>query len=106
MEGPLLTIEELPEGLRLLGEVDLSTIEEFQRALGDAVTPGRALVLDLSGCTYMGSESIGVLIAAWKELGTDGSLELRVPPGPLRNVLEIAGLAKFPNVHISGGEVA
>lgn len=102
-EGPSsasLEIEPIEGGFRIRGEVDLSNVERFAAEVLQAARPGEELVLDLSECTYMGSEGIGVLIEAWKVIRDDGGLILRAPGRTMRRVLELAGLGKFPNVDI------
>jgi anti-anti-sigma factor len=56
-------------------------------------------VVDLTGCTFIGSEGIGVLIDAVKALGS-GQLVLRSPRGIVTKVLVLSGLAKLPNVQM------
>lgn len=105
MEDPaasILTIETIDGGVRITGQVDLSNAERFRKAVMAAARGAAELTLDLEDCTYMGSEGIGVLIEAMKELG-DGRLMLRSPSGILLKVLDIAGLSKLPNVDISPG---
>ncbi|MGH2684121.1 MAG: STAS domain-containing protein [Actinomycetota bacterium] len=97
----VLEIEPIEDGLRITGEVDLSNIERFSEEVRGAAHPGRLLVLDLSRCDYLGSEAIGVLIEAWKQVRDGGRLVLRSPRPTMRRVLELAGLGKFPDVHIS-----
>jgi anti-sigma B factor antagonist len=98
-----LEIEPIQDGLRITGEVDLSNIERFSQEVGEAARPGQLLVLDLSECDYLGSEAIGVLIEAWKQVRDGGRLVLRSPRPTMRRVLDLAGLGKFPDVEISDG---
>ena len=99
----LLEIERIPDGLAIRGEVDLSNIDRFATEVRRAARPGEVLAIDLSGCDYMGSEGIGVLIEAWKQVRDDGSLILRAPSTTMRRVLELAGLGKFPSIEITEG---
>jgi anti-anti-sigma factor len=88
--------------VRVSGQVDLSNADRFREAVMAGARGATELTLDLEDCTYMGSEGIGVLIEAVKELG-DGRLVLKSPSGILLKVLDIAGLSKLPNVDISPG---
>ena len=97
----VLEIEPIQDGLRIRGEVDLSNIERFSKQVHDAARPGRLLVLDLSQCDYLGSEGIGVLIEAWRQVRDGGRLVLRSPGPTMRRVLELAGLGKVPDIVIS-----
>ncbi len=96
----ILSIDRVDGMLRVAGQVDLSNVEGFRDALGEAAPNTSELVLDLSECTYMGSEGIGVLIETVKLLG-DGRLVLRSPSGILLKVLDLSGLGKLPNVEIT-----
>jgi anti-anti-sigma factor len=82
--------------------IDLSTVDQFRQAAAAAVTPGTDLTVDLSGCTFMGSEGIGILIDTVKALGSS-DLILRSPSGIITKVLELSGLEKFPNVKVTAG---
>ena len=97
----VLEIEPIQDGLRIRGEVDLSNIERFSEQVRGAARPGQLLVLDLSQCDYLGSEGIGVLIEAWKQVRDGGRLVLRSPGPTMRRVLDLAGLGKFPELVIS-----
>ena len=99
--GPaVLEIEAIEGGLRLDGEVDLSTVERFREAVGGALGGSSGLTIDLTACSYMGSEGIGVLVQALRDLGP-GRLRLVSPNAMLMKVLDLAGLSKLPNVEIT-----
>jgi anti-anti-sigma factor len=93
-------IEPIEGGLRVAGQIDLSTVDRFRSAVEGAVPGSERLVIDLTGCSYMGSEGIGVLVRALQELGS-GRLVLRSPTRVVRKVLDLAGLARLPNVEIT-----
>ena len=100
--GSILSIDSIDGGLRISGQVDLSNADTFRNAVLAAAGGTPKLALDLTDCSYMGSEGIGVLIEAVKALG-QGRLVLRAPSGILLKVLDVAGLSKLPNVEISPG---
>lgn len=82
--------------------IDLSTVDRFRQSAAAAVTPGSDLTVDLWGCTFMGSEGIGILIETVKALGSN-DLILRSPSSIVTKVLELSGLEKFPNVKVVSG---
>jgi anti-anti-sigma factor len=96
----ILAVDRIDGGLRVTGQVDLSSVEGFRDALSGAAQNASELVIDLSGCTYMGSEGIGVLIETVQALGR-GKLVLRSPTGIIQKVLDLSGLGNMPNVEIS-----
>jgi anti-anti-sigma factor len=98
--GDGLSIEVIEGGFRVTGLIDLSTVDGFRQAAAAAAVSGTDLVVDLSGCTFIGSEGIGVLIDTVKAIGS-GRLTLRSPRGIISKVLELAGLAKLPNVEMA-----
>ena len=94
----LLEIEHGPDGLRIVGEVDLSNVALFADAVRARAHAGGEVVLDLSRCTLLGSEALGHLVEAADTIGEKGRLVLRSPGEILRKVLELVGLADRPNV--------
>ena len=96
----ILAVDRIDGGLRVAGQVDLSSVEGFRRALSTAAEGTSELVIDLSSCTYMGSEGIGALIETVQSLG-EGRLVLRSPSGIIQKVLDLSGLGNLPNVEIA-----
>lgn len=74
--------------------MDLSNAGEVERELLHAEsTDARAIVIDLSGLTFMDSTGIRLLIAADARSRTDsGRLSLTRPPAQVLRVLCIAGI--------------
>ena len=83
--------------IRLFGELDLATAGAVQAELeraeaGDA----RALVLDLSGLTFMDSSGVRVVVTAHARSRADaGRLELVRGPAAVQRVFEICGVAEL-----------
>lgn len=98
-----LSIEPIEGGFRVSGAIDLATVDSFRQAAASGATEGSELVLDLSHCSFLGSEGIGVLIEAVKALGSAGRLVIRAPKGIIPKVLELSGLANLPTVQIGAG---
>lgn len=86
------------ESLQLVGEVDLSNVGTLRDALQAELDEDRGLVVDLSRCSYLGSEGIGALIEVWNR--TRGPLVLRDPTPQVRRALEVAGITRFPRLVI------
>ena len=99
--GGGLSIDPIEGGFRVRGHIDLATVDRFRQAAASGVVEGSELVLDLAECSFLGSEGIGVIIDALKGLGSAGRLVLRSPQGIILKVLELAGVAKLPNVRIT-----
>jgi anti-sigma B factor antagonist len=83
--------------LAVSGEVDMATAPRLRRdvlaALRDAP---EALVLDLTGVTFLGSAGLTVLVEARRSAGT----ALRVAAGhAARRTIEVAGLTALFSVH-------
>jgi anti-sigma B factor antagonist len=54
--------------LQVEGEIDLSTSEDFKRAVYDMIEGGKKnIVIDLSGVGFMDSTGLGVLVGALKK---------------------------------------
>ena len=77
-----------------VGELDLSNGDALQEAIADSRAKGaKALVLDLTGLTFMDSSGLRILLDAWNEAQlSDRRLTLVVPKdGLVRRVLAISG---------------
>lgn len=85
--------------VRVEGELDLATREDFEEAIGDS-EPGRQLVIDLTECTFLDSSAVRVLVATARAAeASNGKVSLVArDPGILR-VLEIAAVDKILPVH-------
>lgn len=80
--------------LSIGGEVDLSNVEELERALELAFDdPNTHLVVDLSGTSFMDSTGLRSLILSGQRFGDAGrSFALVVRPGPISRLIDITGL--------------
>jgi len=101
--GQLLALAETRHGsvvvLVATGEIDVSTGPHLRAALADRLAEPEvdAVVVDLSGVTFMGSTAIAVLVDANWEAGQRGK-ELRFVMGGARAVLrplEAAGVTSL-----------
>lgn len=73
------------------GEIDIATTPDLDDAVDRITAP--TIVLDLAEVTFMGSSGLASLLRASRhatELG--GSLELRAPSRPVRDLLEMTHL--------------
>jgi anti-anti-sigma factor len=100
--APPLEIQRIqsPRALRVKGEVDLSNVAALGQAVNQEIDETGSVTLDLAGCSYIGSEGIGVLIEAWNRVKDGGRIVLRSPTGMVRRVLELAGIERFPGVEV------
>lgn len=76
------------------GELDLSNGDALEEAIADArARRATALILDLTGLTFMDSSGLRILLDTWNEAQlSDRRLTLVVPKdGLVRRVLEISG---------------
>jgi anti-sigma B factor antagonist len=96
---PAFAIEPAPldgaPGLRIHGELDLSTAPPLTTALDTAIRESRgAFVVDLGDLTFLDSSGVGVLLHARARLGRDErDLVVVCPPGAARHVFEVAGIS-------------
>ena len=73
-----------------VGEIDLATRDTLRSCLAECEGD---VIVDLFGVSYLDSSGIGVLIAQRNRLtGQGGTLTLRSPRAPVRNVLELVGI--------------
>jgi anti-sigma B factor antagonist len=95
----LLPIEVVPMSddvvsVLVRGEIDLTESGELRAVLADACAgPHRAVVVDLSRVTYIGSSGMGVLAQLSHEMAVAGrSLQLTGCSPRLRRAFEVTGL--------------
>ena len=84
------------------GEIDLFTTPEFKEAVARALSrDADAVVVDLTGATFIDSSSLGVLIGAHRRLTRrDGRLVVACDQPAILKVLRVTGLdGVFDVVH-------
>jgi anti-sigma B factor antagonist len=87
--------------LEVAGEVDLSSVGELRDALARAAeTQAARVVLDLSGVGFMDSTGLTALVLAHRALDVpERRFAVICPEGPVRRLLELAGLDRIVSVH-------
>ena len=97
-------MEELPRGgtlVRVAGELDLATTPELERTLSET-DHASALVIDLTGCSFLDSSAVRVLLTSARHAQDAGGSASVVAPDPgIRRALEIAGVATILPIHTS-----
>ena len=95
----LLSIEQ-GSTIRLAGELDMSNESELDEVLHVAVEQGGAVLVDLSGLTFMDSTGISAFLRAAVSLGGRGCLILHGEQDRVRRVLDLVGVdGSIPNLH-------
>ena len=93
------------------GELDLYEERPFREALRAAeALQGRAIVVDLSGLSFMDSTACGILVGESKRLGRDGCRLTLVTNGNCASrVVEVAGIDQvvpvYPTLHAAFAEL-
>ncbi len=82
--------------VRLIGEIDLSNVDQLQARLWNAVAPDENVALDLTGIEYIDSQGLRVLIQLNdRQAGAGSKLRVIAPPGGFaREVLEMTSLCE------------
>lgn len=84
-------------GWRLIaaaGEIDISSAPALEQAIDLALDDGAdRIALDLGNVTFMDSTGLRTLITTQRRLNDPGDLAVVVGAGPVRRLLEIAGVA-------------
>jgi len=103
------TADQLEDGVRVIairGELDLSTASDLEGPLEEVIASGDAAVLvDLSGCEFIDSTGIALIVRAWQRLdrAADGEGSGRVvicsDNDQVRRVLEITGIELSIPIH-------
>lgn len=84
------------------GELDMNTAMDLERELegplGAAQSP---LLIDLSGCEFIDSTGIALIMRAWQALGGDGRFALCGLGHQVKRVLDITGIEETIPTHSS-----
>jgi anti-sigma B factor antagonist len=82
-------------GVAIRGEIDIAAVPELEHALDVAIIESTgAFVLDLSGVGFLDSTGLR-LVLRWRALlaREERSLAIVCPPGPVRRLFDVAGIA-------------
>jgi anti-sigma B factor antagonist len=94
--------------IALIGEHELFSVLEIERALDDAIREQRAVVVDLSGTEFLDSSVVAILLRAREEAHVQGaSFALVIDDSTgqsVRQLFEITGLATIFRVVSSRAE--
>jgi anti-anti-sigma factor len=82
--------------LRVAGEIDMATAEQFRTALTGAMGEGaRQVVVDLERVDFLSSEGLGCLGGAARSAAAAGTTLYVTAPGRMvRRAIEVTGLAE------------
>lgn len=100
----LHVIEEAPGSFRLLGELDISSIDAFAARIQAQVARGGDITIDLRGLTFMDSAGLHLLAGAASALQGRGGLRLVAPRRSVAKVIETTGLDHVVNLDVVGGD--
>jgi anti-sigma B factor antagonist len=85
--------ETAPLLFRLVGELDLETVDRLRGVVGPACGTGREVMLDLSRLEFCDSTGVGTFVWLHRQAAAAGGrLLLAVPRRPVREVLKISGV--------------
>jgi anti-sigma B factor antagonist len=95
-------------GVAVRGEVDLAAAPALETALDEAIRGSAgAFVVDLSDVEFLDSSGLNVLLRARALLGReDRAVAIVCPPGPVRRLFEVAGIADLLFLYASREEAA
>lgn len=81
------------------GELDMNTAKDLERELEGPTNAARSsLLIDLSGCEFIDSTGIALIVRSWQALGSDGNFAICGVGHQVERVLSITGLDQtIPN---------
>ena len=92
--GPHYCIERTPDGLALIGEVDLAASREVHEGLVSLLAPGATVTVELSAVTFIDSSGLDALLRAHRHAeSNDARLVLRAPSARVHRLFELTGIA-------------
>ena len=95
-------------GLTVRGEIDIATSPQLKHALDTAIRESTgAFVLDLCDVVFLDSSGLNLVLRARATLARDTrSLAIVCPPGPVRRVMEVAGVEDLFFLYDTHADVA
>jgi anti-sigma B factor antagonist len=95
-------------GVAIRGEIDIAAVPELEQALDAAIRESAgAFVLDLSGVQFLDSTGLRLVLRARAMLAREErGLAIVCPPGPVRRLFEVAGIADLLFLYASREEAA
>lgn len=112
--APFAVAVEEQDGVRVIavnGELDLSTAPQLEEQLAEMPSAGEgALLIDLSGCEFIDSTGIGLIVRTWQRLDSEadgegqGRFALCGLSDQVRRLLEITGLESSIQTHLGRDE--
>jgi anti-anti-sigma factor len=101
-EKAMLDISQTPDpkGLRIVGDVDLATVDRFRSALAPLVREGGDIVVDMAEMRFIDSSGVQVIIRALEGLGDRGRLVLSHPRRTVVRMARVMGLQRFKNLEV------
>jgi anti-sigma B factor antagonist len=81
----------------ITGELDQATAADLREPLQEAINGGtRAVMIDMTGCGFIDSTGLGVIVEAWKRLqernADRAGFSICCPEPEVRRLLEVTGL--------------
>jgi anti-sigma B factor antagonist len=102
--------ESAPLLFRLVGELDVDTVDLLRTAVGPACSTGREILLDLTRLGFCDSTGVGTFVWLYRQASASGGrLVLVSPRRPVRDVLKISGIDRVIQVagrHVLAGRPA
>ena len=92
---------ESDRAFRLVGELDLATVEILLNRLGTVAEDTGDLELDASGLTFTDSSGLHGLLTIARKLSGHGRLIIRHAAPFVRNVVAITGLDRQGSLHLT-----
>jgi anti-sigma B factor antagonist len=93
-----LEVDREHEGARVrpIGDLDLATVGQLERRLGDLIDAGvRSIVLDLRGLSFIDSTGLSLAMRWTRAAEQDGFAFSLIQGGrPIRRVFELSGMAR------------
>ena len=88
------------------GDTDMYVVDELEVRLAEAIDEApTALVLDLTGVTFLDSMALGVLLGGLKRMGaTGGQLRVVTPRAEIRRIFEVTMLDQLFDIDSSRNE--
>lgn len=90
-----------PQIIIVCGELERVNVRELSDSVAERLASGdRRLLFDFSGCSFIDSSALGLLLDVLRDVGKRGLVGVIAPRAPIVKVFDVMGLLTLPTFRV------
>jgi anti-anti-sigma factor len=85
--------------LRVKGEIDLATAEQFRASIGEALSEHSPVVVDMADVTFIDASGLRVILQAAESANGHGPLKI-TNAARVKRLFDLVGLTEVPSLQL------